>query len=341
MSATPSLLIIGHRGASGYRPEHTREAYELAIELGADAVEPDIVATRDGILVIRHENNIADTTDVAGRREFADRRTTRVIDGTVQTGWFTEDFTWAELATLRTRERLGEARPESAACDGRSPILRLRDLLSILDAHEARGRRVLLVAEIKHATYFDSLGLPLGELFAREIQSAGWGECAQRVIVESFERRVLGQLRERGVPARLVFLVEASGSPADDVARLGGTARPFSHWVTAAGLAELAAGSEGYPPVDGVSVPKSLLLRRGEFAAGDGTNALVERAHAAGLTIFTWTLRPENTYLSKNFRLGSDPVQWGDWQGEFGLILRSGVDGVFCDHPDLVAALRR
>ena len=171
MPTRPVPLVIGHRGASGYRPEHTRSAYELAIALGADAVEPDLVASRDGVLVLRHENEISGTTDVADRPEFADRRTTKRIEGADVTGWFTEDLTWAELSTLTVRERLPELRPRSAEHDGTGGMLRLSDLLRFLDAAD---RPVGLVAEIKHAAYFESIGLPLDALVADELQAAGW-----------------------------------------------------------------------------------------------------------------------------------------------------------------------
>ncbi|HXR44580.1 MAG TPA: glycerophosphodiester phosphodiesterase family protein, partial [Pseudolysinimonas sp.] len=151
MRAPQTVQVIGHRGASGYRPEHSRSAYELAIALGADAVEPDIVATRDGELVLRHENDISGTTDVARHPEFAARRTTKTVDGASITGWFTEDFTWDELSTLRVVERLPALRPHSASFDGLQPMLRLRDLLTILDD---ATRAVDLVAEIKHPSYF-------------------------------------------------------------------------------------------------------------------------------------------------------------------------------------------
>jgi len=176
-------LIIGHRGASGYRPEHTRAAYELAFRLGADAVEPDIVATRDGVLVLRHENEISGTTDVASRPEFADRRANKLIDGARLTGWFTEDFTWAELSTLRAVERLPQVRQASATFDGLEPILRLSDLLGIIDDASGQRQRIM-VAELKHATYFESIGLPLDELFASEV--SGWASD-ENLIVECFE----------------------------------------------------------------------------------------------------------------------------------------------------------
>ena len=318
-------LIIGHRGASGYRPEHTRAAYELAFRLGADAVEPDIVATRDGVLVLRHENEISGTTDVASRPEFADRRTTKLIDGARLTGWFTEDFTWAELSTLRAVERLPQVRQASATFDGLEPILRLSDLLGIIDDASGQRQRIM-VAELKHATYFESIGLPLDELFASEV--SGWASD-ENLIVECFEQTVLGKVRGRGVPGRVVFLAEASGSPADLVAQFGSKALPYSAHLTNAGLARLATA------VDGVSVDKRLILST-DAAGTTTTTDFVERAHAAGLEVYTWTLRAENKFLAKGMRRGSSARDYGDWLDEFRLILGTGVDGVFADQPDLV-----
>lgn len=318
-------LIIGHRGASGYRPEHTRAAYELAFRLGADAVEPDIVATRDGVLVLRHENEISGTTDVASRSEFADRRTTKLIDGARLTGWFTEDFTWAELSTLRAVERLPQVRQASATFDGLEPILRLRDLRGIIDDASGQRQRIM-VAELKHATYFESIGLPLDELFASEV--SGWASD-ENLIVECFEQTVLGKVRGRGVPGRVVFLAEASGSPADLVAQFGSRALPYSAHLTNAGLARLAT------TVDGVSVDKRLILST-DAAGTTTTTDFVERAHAAGLEVYTWTLRAENKFLAKGMRRGSSARDYGDWLDEFRLILGTGLDGVFADQPDLV-----
>ena len=318
-------LIIGHRGASGYRPEHTRAAYELAFRLGADAVEPDIVATRDGVLVLRHENEISGTTDVASRPEFADRRTSKLIDGARLTGWFTEDFTWAELSTLRAVERLPQVRQASATFDGLEPILRLSDLLGIIDDASGQRQRIM-VAELKHATYFESIGLPLDELFASEV--SGWAS-EENLIVECFEQTVLGKVRARGVPGRVVFLAEASGSPADLVAQFGSKALPYSAHLTNAGLARLATA------VDGVSVDKRLILST-DAAGTTTTTDFVERAHAAGLEVYTWTLRAENKFLAKGMRRGSSARDYGDWLDEFRLILGTGLDGVFADQPDLV-----
>lgn len=331
MSIPSRPLVIGHRGASGYRPEHTRAAYELAFALGADAVEPDIVATKDGVLVVRHENEISGTTNVSEHPEFAHLRTTKVVDSATLSGWFTEDFTWAELSTLRARERLPAIRTGSATFDDQWPILRLRDLIDIIDEQSERfGRELVMVAEIKHAAYFAGIGLPLDELFAAEIGS--WARPTN-LIVESFEQTVLGQVRERGIRGTYVYLVERSGSPADLIARFGSKALPYSAHVTPAGLERLAG------QVDGVSVDKAMLLRTDASTNVIGTTDLVERVHAAGLLAFTWTLRAENTFLARNFRRGTPRRDFGDWRSEFEFILGTGVDGVFADQPDLVRSL--
>jgi len=337
MRVSTSPLIVGHRGASGYRPEHTSAAYELAFALGADAVEPDIVATRDGVLVIRHENEVSGTTDVANHPEFADRRTTKLVDGREVTGWFTEDFTWAELSTLRARERLPAVRQANTTFDGRYPIMTLADLFDLVDRTSERSDRNLgMVAEIKHATYFESIGLPLDELFAAEASDAGWGGDFGRLVVESFERTVLGRLRARGVRADRVYLIEDSGAPADEVAAHGAAARSYADDITEAGLYDLATGPEP-ERVEGISVPTALVL---DPDAADGTTDLVDRAHGVGLDAFCWTLRPENRFLAKPFRQGDEAAAWGDWRGEFGLLMGSGVDGVFADHPDLALDVR-
>ncbi len=323
-------LVIGHRGASGYRPEHTRAAYELAFALGAEAVEPDLVASRDGVLVLRHENEISGTTDVASRPEFAGRRTTREVDGVPLTGWFTEDFTWAELATLRATERLGALRQTSASFDGRFPLLRLRDLLELVeDAADAGQRLLRIVAEFKHASHFAGLGLPLDELFAAELEAAGWGRGDGRLILESFEPTILDRLGDRGVHGARVFLIEESGAPWDLVLRDGAAATSYDEVVTEAGLMRLAGR------FDGVSVSKSRLVggskRRGPLHGAD----LVDAAHSAGLAVYTWTLRPENRFLAPAFRRGTARARWGDWLGEFRAVIDTGVDGIFVDQPDL------
>ena len=311
-------------------------------------MEPDLVATRDRVLVIRHENEISGTTDVKAHPEFADRRTTKVIDGVSLSGWFTEDFTWAELATLRATERLPKLRPGNTQFAG-DGILRLVDLLVLLDAAptSALGKRIGMVAEIKHASYFASIGLPLDELFAAELAAAGWSED-DRLTVECFEETVLGQIRDRGVVARYVFLVEPEGRPADQVATRGADARTYASYLTADGMAALALS------VDGISFDKHILQAAdvsistvSDSTVSDSTVSgspagieLIARAHAAGLTVFCWTLRAENKFLAKSLRHGSSARQFGDWMTEFLELMEMGVDGVFTDQPDLAIEAR-
>ena len=317
-------LIIGHRGAPGYRPEHTRGSYELAIEMGVDAVEPDIVVSNDGILVIRHENELSTSTDVADHPEFAQRRTTKRIDGLDHVGWFAEDFTWDELATLRCRERIPGIRPGSASFDDQAPLLRLRDLLALLDEHRARGREVIPVIEVKHASYFAECGHDMAALLDTELASTGWK--GRRVVIESFELTILRRLRERGTHAELVFLLEAGGIPADQLT--DPTSRSYTEWMTPEGLDVLAAH------VDGISPDKTVILAPDAEGRATGPAPVVARAHERGLAVFTWTCRPENAFLLPPFRTG-DLADYGDWRSEWAVLARAGLDGVFVDHADL------
>ncbi|MEV8218632.1 glycerophosphodiester phosphodiesterase family protein [Microbacterium sp. NPDC077391] len=318
-------LVIGHRGAPGYRPEHSRSSYELALAMGVDAVEPDVVATKDGVLVLRHENEISGTTDVADHPEFADRRTTKRVDGVSLTGWFTEDFTWAELSTLRSRERLPEIRRSSATFDDGQPILRLPDLLDLVRAgsHE-HGREIGIVLEIKHATYFDSIGLDLAPLIERDLRAGGWADGDLPLIIESFESTILHRLQKTGIAASFIYLIESRGKPFDLVSALGRQAPAYAVAVTPEGLDQLAG------TVDGISVSKRMLLAPG--------NTIVADAHARGLRVFTWTCRPENTFLDPRFRVGAATSAFGDYEAEWREIADTGVDGVFVDHPDLGVA---
>lgn len=323
-------LLIAHRGASGHRPEHTASAYRLAVELGAEAVEPDVVVSRDGVLVVRHENELSGTTDVLDRPEFSDRRVTRVVDGRPASGCFAEDFAWAELATLRSRERLPHLRPGSASFDGVEGLLRLRDVLAIVDGESDAVRRPCsVVVELKHAAHLARAGFDVAALLLAELAAAGWGNRPERLVIESFELGVLDRLRELGVAARLVFLVAEAGVAPDELDRPG--SRDSAWYRSDVGLAWLAER------VWGLSVPTAVLLAE---RGAEPTTRLVPRAHARGLRVLTWTLRPENAFLSPSRRSSSREAEWGDWRAEFSEILRSGVDGVFADHPELVAEVR-
>ncbi len=313
--------LIAHRGASGWAPEHTETAVRLAARLGADAVEPDLVATRDGVLVVRHDSELGSTTDIADRPELADRRRTQTIDGEEVAGWFVEDCTWAEVATLRARERLPRLRPLGALRDGREGVLRFTDLLAIADE---TGLDV--VAELKHASHHAALGLPLDALLADAVAGTHWAGDG-RLTVESFEEGVLHEVRDRGVEARLVYLMGEGGTAADLVGRDGASAPTYAEQRGDASLAELARR------VDAISVDKAVLFDRsdGALRASD----LVERARAVGLGTIAWTLRPENAFLEPEHRLGEHPAAWGDWTTEWRMLASLGLEAVFADHPDL------
>lgn len=320
-------LVIGHRGAPGYRPEHSRSSYALALEFGVDAVEPDVVFTKDRVAVVRHENEIGSTTDVASHPEFAGRRTTKRIDGVEHTGWFTEDFTWDELATLRCRERLPALRPASAGFDGEQPILRLGELLDLVrDVGLQQGREIGVVLEIKHATFFASLGLDVPALIAAELRDARWADGELPLTVESFEQTVLGGVRDEGVRGRYVYLLEASGRPFDLVASRGRSAPHYADQVQPQGLDRLAG------EVDGISLDKTIVLDRRRRMP------VVAEAQQRGLLVYAWTCRPENAFLAAPYRRGRSKAAFGDWEAEWDAIVATGVDGVFVDHPDLGVA---
>lgn len=332
-------LVIGHRGAPGYRPEHTRSSYDLALALGVDAVEPDIVFTSDGVLVVRHENEIGSTTDVSSHPEFADRHTTKTVDGAELTGWFTEDFTWAELATLRCRERLPKLRPGSASFDGEQPPLRLVDVLEIVrQASFDQGREVGVVLEIKHATYFAGLGFDVAGTIAAELRAARWGDGELPLYIEAFESTVLAQVRAQGIRGTYIYLLEAAGTPFDLATAEGRDAPTYREQATPAGLDRLISAVGA---VDGISVDKRMILSPDRRGRTDGPSAVVADAHARGLRVFTWTCRPENSFLIAQFRRGRDKAAFGDYEAEWRIIADAGVDGVFVDHPDLGLAVFR
>ncbi len=304
--------------------------------MGVDAVEPDVVATKDGVLVVRHENEISGTTDVALRPEFASRRTTKRIDGKAMTGWFTEDFTWEELRTLSCRERLPDLRRSSASFDGRQGVLRLSEVLDLVRAAPSRGvRGPGVVIEVKHATYFASIGLDLVPLLTGELRETTWADSGRQLMIESFEPTVLRRLREAGVRGSFIALAEARGAPFDLVTALGADAPSYRAMLEPSGLDSLAGD------VDGISVDKRSILAPTKLGRVTGPTSVVADAHARGLLVYTWTCRPENAFLVGEFRSSGGPDAFGDYESEWEIIRGSGVDGVFVDHPDLgIAAFR-
>jgi glycerophosphoryl diester phosphodiesterase len=331
-SGNDEPIVIAHRGASGHRPEHTLEAYRLAIEQGADYIEPDLVATRDGVLVARHENEISSTTDVADHPEFANRRTTKSIDGEEVVGWFTEDFTLAELKTLRARERLPELR--TTEFDGQFEIPTLEEVLDLLDEVNGRspsGRTVGVYPETKHPSYFAEIGLPLEEPLVRALHGHGWSEPEDRAIIQSFEVSNLKRLRQM-TRLPLVQLVAAGGRP-PDLAR-SGDPRTYADLVTPAGLAEIATYARGIGP------HKRLVLSPDDRGGLGSPTSLVGDAHRAGLLVHVYTLRAENAHLPESLRRGDAPGDAGDMGAEALAFLEAGVDGFFTDHPELGVAAR-
>jgi len=318
-------IVIAHRGASGLRPEHTLASYDLAIDAGADFIEPDLVPTKDGHLVARHENNIADTTDVAAHPEYASRRTTKTIDGAKTTGWFTEDFTLAELKTLRAKERLPQLRSANTAYDGQFAVPTLEEIIALAKRRSAEtGRTIGIYPETKHPTYFASIGLPLEERLLAALRAAGWDRADAPVFIQSFEVANLKALHGR-TKVRLIQLMDERGAPAD------GAAESYAVMATPPGLREIAAYAFGIGP------NKSMVR------AGDAVpTSLVADAHAAGLAVHPWTFRAENFFLPPSLRTGIDPRAHGQLGEEIARHLELGVDGFFTDFPhDGVAARDR
>ncbi|MGW4643287.1 glycerophosphodiester phosphodiesterase [Sphaerisporangium sp. NPDC004334] len=324
-------VVVAHRGACAYRPEHTLPSYRMAIAMGADFLETDLVSTKDHVLVARHENEISQTTDVARHLEFAARRTTKVIDGRTLTGWFTEDFTLAELRTLRAVERLPALRPGSAAFDGLAPVATFEEIVAL-----ARRSGVGVYAETKHPGYFASIGLPLEGPLLATLGRYGWRERADPVWIESFETANLRALRHR-TRLRLVQLLEASGAPRDLVTK--GDRRTYRDLATPAGLAEIATYA------DAVGVSTDLVRPVDRYGRLGAPTPLVADAHRQNLDIHVWTVRPENAYLPAPFRLG-DPAApgyasaHGDVAGWLRTLYGLGVDGVFSDDPGVARQVR-
>ncbi len=318
-------VVIAHRGASGYRPEHTLESYRLAIQMGADYVEPDLVPTRDGVLVARHENEIGGTTDVADHPEFADRRTTKVVDGRAVTGWFAEDFLIAELKTLRATERLPQVRPANTRYDGRYEIPTFDEVLELVVGESRRlNRQIGVYPETKHPSYFASIGLPPETLLLQALHRHQLDRPGAKVFIQSFETDNLRRLR-RMTRLPLIQLIEADGAPYDLVQ--AGDPRTYRDLATPGGLAEIATYAAGIGVHKGLALPRDPAGVDHERLGG-AAGSLVEAAHDAGLLVHVWTLRAENQFLPRNLRIGTDPYASGDVYAEAQTFLDAGVDGL-------------
>ncbi|QUL37574.1 glycerophosphodiester phosphodiesterase family protein [Erythrobacter sp. JK5] len=315
VAAQDAPIVIAHRGASGERPEHTLAAYELAIDQGADFIEPDLVATKDLVLVARHENELSDTTDVASREEFEDRRRDKIIDGQRIAGWFAEDFTLAELRTLRARERVPATRPANARFDGLYQVPTLAEIVKLVRAKEAAtGRRIGLYPELKHPTFLlQEEGIDMVDLLLRDLRELGIG-AGDPVFVQSFEVGVLQRLDQRS-DYRLVQLIRDVGGPADE------PGMRYEEMISPTGLKEIATYADGIGPWLGHVLGEDL-----------SPTDLVANARAAGLTVHPWTLRKENGFLPPALQNGAVQSADGRYRALWSAAIASGADGFFTDN---------
>ncbi|MBA0050754.1 glycerophosphodiester phosphodiesterase [Streptomyces sp. AJS327] len=326
-AALPVPCVVAHRGASGHRPEHTLGAYQLALDMGADVIEQDLVPTKDGHLVCRHENDITATTDVADHTEFADRKTTKSIDGTELTGWFTEDFTLEELRGLRAKERIPEERQHNTLYDGRWSVPTFQEVLEWAEERgEARGRPVWLHIETKHPTYFRKLGLELEKPLAAALKKFGRHQKKSPNFVQSFEPSSIEKLSGLVKCPGVVLLGALDSRPWDFVD--SGDPRTVRDLVTPEGLAEIARYARGIGPLLDLVIPRDADGRLGE------PTSLVRDAHAKDLVLHPYTMRNENTFLPTDYRRGTEPGDYGDAFGVLKAFFETGIDGIFADQPD-------
>jgi len=326
------FLVVGHRGASGYRPEHTLASYELAARMGADYIEPDLVTTKDGVLVARHEPEISETTDVAAHPEFAHLKTTKSLDGNQLTGWFTEDFTLAQLKTLRAKERIPALRQQNTIYDGRYEVPTFQEIIELTRRLSRELRRDIgIYAETKHPTYFREQGKALEPKVVDALNRNGLNRRGAEVYVQSFEVSNLKELDPKlNVP--LVQLTSATGAPYDFVHT--GDPRTYADLVTAAGLREVSRYADGLGP------EKSQVIPRDASGFLTSPTALVRDAHRAGLDVHPYTFRAENQFLPADFRSSTVPAEYGDLFAEIEAFRAAGIDGLFTDNPDVAVAAR-
>ncbi len=326
-------IVIGHRGASGYRPEHTLASYELAARLGADFIEPDLVVTSDGVLVCRHEPEIGTTTDVADHPEFASRKTTKTLDGEAVEGWFAEDFTLAELKTLRAVERLPQIRQHNTLYNGRYEIPTFQEVLDLrARLSDVLRKRLGVYPETKHPTFFQQAGLPLEPRLLEILQRNRLNRPDAPVFVQSFEVTNLKQLREAGLRTRSVQLLQASGAPFDTTA--AGSGPTYADLSSPDGLRGIARYAQGIGPEKQQVIPRT----------ADGTlgspTTLVADAQSASLIVHPYTFRAENNFLPVDLRTSAVPTDFGRAIDEQVTYLQAGIDGVFTDHPDVGVVAR-
>ena len=318
--ASAKPIIIAHRGASGERPEHTIAAYTLAIEQGADYIEPDLVLSKDGVLVARHENSISETTDVAAHAEFADRKTTKTIDGQKVTDWFTEDFTLAELKSLRTKERLPMLRRANTAFDGQFEIPTFEEIIRLAQTKSKETGRVIgIYPETKHPLYFAAIGLPHEEPLLKALAQFGLNKADSPVFIQSFEVSNLQELRRR-TKVRLIQLMANDGGPADvpDIR--------YAEMISPKALTAIAQYA------DGIGVEKAMVIPRTALGNLGEPTALVTDAHAAELAVHIWTFRRENYFLPLAQKSGVNPAAPGDVVAEIKAFIATGIDGFFSDN---------
>jgi glycerophosphoryl diester phosphodiesterase len=332
-SSKAEPLVIAHRGASGYRPEHTLAAYALGARMGADYIEPDLVSTKDGVLVARHENEIGGTTDVANHPEFMSRRTTKTIDGVMITGWFTEDFTLAELKTLKARERIPQTRQRNTLYNDRYTIPTLQQVIDLARRLSRElDRTIGIYPETKHPTYFRSIGLNLEDPLVRTLRRNDLDERRSKVFVQSFEVSNLQELDDR-IDTPLVQLFGGPGARPWDFVE-NDDPRTYADMATPAGLRDIARYADGAGPEKGYIIPRD--------AAGNLTTptSFVRDAHRADLLVHPYTFRNENQFLPLNFRVGTDPNAYGNAFGEYAAFYAAGVDGLFSDNADTAIEAR-
>jgi glycerophosphoryl diester phosphodiesterase len=322
MSFGEPPIIIGHRGACGYCPEHTLVSYGLAIEMGADYIEPDIVSTKDGVLIARHENDISETTDVGERSEFANRRTTKIIDGQAVTSWFTEDFTLAEIKTLRAKERLPF---RNHSFDGQLEIPTLQEVIDLAKKKSAETAKVIgIYPETKHPTYFDSIHLSLEEPLVALLHANGYTSSDDPIFIQSFEVENLKQLKEMTNLPLVQLLAQTEKQPYDFIVK--GDSRTYGDLTSPQELAHIAGYAEAIGPDKRLIVPAILETRL------EPATSLINEAHAVGLRVHSWTFRDEKQYLAPEYN--------GNSEAEYEQFFQLGIDGVFSDFPDTAVKVR-